>query len=69
MKKVNNWEISLNNDKTELIFNNNSTVTVAYAYYDMKKDILYFDRMVVPKYVQNKAKKFAKVNKMIDIYN
>lgn len=64
---IKNWEISLNDNKTELVFTNG--LVVCYAYYDMKKDILFFDRVVTPKYAIKHAKKWAKQNEMIDIYN
>ena len=64
---IKNWTISLNDRKTELCFTNG--YTVCYAYFDMEKDILFFDRILAPKYAQNYAKKWARKNGMIDIYN
>lgn len=64
---IKNWTISLNEAKTELNFTNG--YTVCYAYYDTVKDILFFDRVLAPKYAQNYAKKWARENGMIDIYN
>ena len=64
---IKNWTISLNDRKTELCFTNG--YEVCYAFYDMKQDTLFFDRVLAPKFAQNYAKKWARENGMIDIYN
>ena len=64
---IKNWEISLNDRKTELTFTNG--YEVCNAFYDMKQDVLFFDRALAPKYAKNFAKKWARKNGMIDIYN
>lgn len=67
IETVGKWNVNLTTDKTELIIDNG--IDCCYAYYDMKKDTLYFDRLICPKYVQKFAKKYAKKHNMIDIYN
>lgn len=64
---IKNWTISLNDRKTELTFSDG--LKVCYAFYDMKQDVLFFDKVLAPKYAINRAKKWAKENGMIDIYN
>lgn len=64
---IKNWTISLNDKKTELTFTNG--INICYAFYDMKQDVLFFDRVIAPKYATNHAKKWAKKVGMIDIYN
>lgn len=67
IEKIGKWYVKLSNDKTELIIDNGNDC--CYAFYDMKKDILYFDRIICPKYVQKFAKRYGKRHNMIDIYN
>lgn len=67
IETVGKWNVNLSNDKKELIIDNNNNC--CFAYYDMKKNVLYFDRIICPKYVQKFAKKYAKKHNMIDIYN
>ena len=63
--------------KTTILFKNNTWViekiseteisisngySVCYAYYDSNKNCLMFDRIICPKYIQNKALSLAKTN-------
>lgn len=65
IKKYGNWNLSINEDKTEIMLDNG--YSVCYAYYDDKKQVLFYDRIIAPKGVQTKTLSFAK-NNMVSIY-
>lgn len=65
---VKNWNVSINDRKTELMFDNG--YICAYAYLDRENGHFKFDRLIVPKYAKEKALKWAlKEGNMISIYS
>lgn len=64
----NKWTVYLNDERTELQFTNGYVCTYAYLDTTKTKPFFRFDRTIVPKYIQKKALKWAKENKMISIY-
>lgn len=67
MKKVGKWQISLTDNNRELVITNQ--LETCYAFFNMRTDTLYFDRIICPKSVQEAAKKYGRANGMVDIYN
>ena len=63
-----NWNISINDRRTELMFDNG--YQCAYASLDRDKRKFFFDRTIVPKYAHQKALKWALTpGNMVSIYS
>lgn len=61
------WSIELLAGRKELVITNGNNI--CYAYFDREKQVLFFDRIICPKYIRIRALQVANNSGMIDIYN